>query len=81
MNSNQSSKHAFLLRSWSHQQIARVRVAVGIWLLLLTAILYGTGVGGQWAWLLVAIAVLHFGLAYRQFRIAKGDPDRSLRFR
>jgi len=56
-------------------------VGVGIWLLLLTAILYGAGVGGQWEWLLVGIAALHFGLAYRLSRIAKNDPDPSLRFR
>jgi hypothetical protein len=81
MNANRSSKQGFGPRSWSHQQIARVRVGVGIWLLLLTAILYGAGVGGPWEWLLVAIAALHFGLAYRLFRTAKDDPDSSLRFR
>ncbi|MBV9000880.1 MAG: hypothetical protein JO304_17595 [Solirubrobacterales bacterium] len=56
-------------------------MGVGIWLLLLAAILYSAGVGGEWEWLLIGIAGLHFGLAYRQFRIAKGDPDRGLRFR
>ncbi|HTX08312.1 MAG TPA: hypothetical protein VME22_06850 [Solirubrobacteraceae bacterium] len=81
MNANESRKPAFELRSWSHQQIARVRVGVGIWLLLLTAILYSAGVGGPWELLLVAIAVLHFGLAYRLLRVAKRDPDASLSFR
>ncbi len=81
MNGNQSSRRDFQLRSWSHRQIILVRVGVGIWLLLLAAILYGAGVGGPWEWLLVGIAVLHFGLAYRLIRIEKDDPDRSLRFR
>ena len=81
MNGNQSRSHVFQLRSWSHQQIARLRVGVGIWLLLLTAILYRASVGGPWELLLVGAAALHFGLAYRLFRIAKDDPDASLRFR
>ena len=81
MNGNQSRDHVFQLRSWSHQQIACLRVGVGIWLLLLTAILYRAGVGGPWELLLVGAAALHFGLAYRLFRIAKDDPDASLRFR
>ena len=81
MSGTGSSRHVFQIRSWSHQQIACLRVAVGIWLLLLAAILDNAGVGGQWEWLLVAIAVLHFGLAYRLVRIAKNDRDASLRFR
>jgi hypothetical protein len=48
-----------------------VRIGVGIWLLFLTAVLYGSGHGGQWGWLLVLGAALHFALAYRLFRIAK----------
>lgn len=81
MNGNQSPNHVYQLRSWSHQQIVRLRVGVGIWLLLLTAILYGASVGGPWELLLVGAAALHFGLAYRLFRIAKDDPDAGLRFR
>ncbi|HTU84770.1 MAG TPA: hypothetical protein VMF57_04295 [Solirubrobacteraceae bacterium] len=73
MNTNRSREHAFQLRSWSHRQIALLRVGVGIWLLLLTAILYRAGVGGPWELLLVGFAALHFGLAYRVFRIAKHD--------
>ena len=80
MKGNQSRDHVFQLRSWSHQQIACLRVGVGIWLVLLTAILYRAGVGGPWELLLVGAAALHFGLAYRLFRIAKDDPDASLRF-
>ena len=81
MNGNQPPTHVFQLRSFSHRQVARVRVGVGIWLLLLTAILSSAGVGGKWEWLLVGMAALHFGLAYRLFRIAKDDPDPTLRFR
>ncbi len=81
MNGNRSRNHVFQLRSWSHQLIACVRVGVGIWLLLLTAILYRAGVGGPWELLLVGVAALHFGLAYRLVRIAKDDPDASLRLR
>jgi hypothetical protein len=62
------------------KQVARVRVGVGIWLLFLTAVLYGSGHGGQWAWLLVVGAALHFGLAYRLFRIARKDSDRRVSF-
>jgi hypothetical protein len=81
VNGNQSPTLVFQPRSFSHRQIAHVRVGVGIWLLLLTAILYSAGVGGQWEWLLVGMAALHFVLAYRLFRIGKDDPDASVRFR
>jgi hypothetical protein len=43
--------------------IARVRVGIGIWLLVLGAILYGSGY--WWGVLMVAPAALHFYLAYR----------------
>ncbi len=42
-----------------------VRVVSGIWLLVLTAIMYGYGVGGWWGVLLVPAAAAHFWLAYR----------------
>jgi hypothetical protein len=42
-----------------------VRVVIGAWLLFLTAILYGYGVGGLWGVLLVPAAALHFFIAYR----------------
>jgi len=45
-----------------------VRVLIGIWLLVLTAILYGYGVGGWWGLLLVPAAALHFYVAYRNLR-------------
>jgi hypothetical protein len=45
--------------------VARVRRGVGVWLLILTAILYGYGQGGWWGVLLVPAAALSFYLAYR----------------
>jgi hypothetical protein len=45
--------------------IARVRVGVGVWLLILTGILCGYGRSDWLAALLVPIAGLHFYLAYR----------------
>ncbi len=42
-----------------------VRVAIGIWLLTLTGLLYGYGSGGWWGALLVPAATLHFYFAYR----------------
>lgn len=79
MDGYQPIKRVFQLGSRDPLQVARVRVGIGIWLLFLTAILYGSGHGGQWAWLLVVGAALHFCLAYRLFRIASKDPDRRMR--
>ena len=45
--------------------MAIVRVGIGVWLLDLTAIMYGYGVGGWWGLLLVPAAALHFYFAYR----------------
>jgi len=60
-------------------QIALLRVGVGIWLLVLTAILYSSGHGGDWGWLLVVAAAVNFGLAYRLFRIAEKHAGRRVR--
>jgi membrane protease YdiL (CAAX protease family) len=80
MDGHQSIKRVFQLESRYPREVARLRVGVGIWLLFLTAVLYGSGHGGQWGWLLVVAAALHFGLAYRLFRIARREPDRRVRF-
>jgi hypothetical protein len=45
-----------------------IRVLSGIWLVALTAILYGYGVGRLWAVLLVPAAAAHFYAAYRSLR-------------
>jgi hypothetical protein len=50
------------------QLVARVRVAVGAWLLTLTAILYGYNRGGWWGVLLVPAAAVCFYFAYREPR-------------
>ena len=44
---------------------ALVRIAAGVWLLVLAVILYGYGRGGWWGVLLVPTAALLFYLAYR----------------
>jgi hypothetical protein len=80
MDGYQSIKRVFQLGSRYSQQVARVRAGIGIYLLVLMAVLYGSGHGGQWAWLLAVTAALHFGLAYRLFRIARKDPDRLMTF-
>jgi hypothetical protein len=49
-----------------------VRIAAGIWLLVLTAIMYGTGHGGWWGALLLPFAALHFYLVYRVTHPVKG---------
>jgi hypothetical protein len=58
--------------------VARVRIGVGVWLLILTAVLYGSGRGGWWGVLLVPAAALHFYLAYRVPRaISSGTNSRD----
>ena len=42
-----------------------IRVVIGVWLVVLTAILYGSGRGGWWGALLVPAATLHLYIAYR----------------
>jgi hypothetical protein len=55
--------------SYRHPRlVARVRVGVGLWLLTLTAIVYGSGRSHWWALLLVPAAALNFYLAYRVSR-------------
>jgi hypothetical protein len=60
---------------WHPQLVARVRVGVGIWLLILTGTLHASGVGGWWEGLLVATAALHFYLAYRLRPAIKAERD------
>ena len=50
-----------------------VRLVTGVWLVFLTAILYGYGRGGWWGALLVPAAALHFYIAYRLIHA----PDRA----
>ncbi len=62
-----------LRSSWAweyrHRRVmVPVRVVIGIWLVALTAVMYGYGVGGWWGLLLVPAAAAHFYLAYRTAR-------------
>jgi hypothetical protein len=45
--------------------VARLRIGIGLWLLILTGLLYCYGQSGWWGLLLVPAAGLHFYLAYR----------------
>jgi hypothetical protein len=53
--------------------VSRVRIAVGVWLLILTAIVYADGPGGGWGALLVPAAALNFYLAYRMPRALRAS--------
>jgi hypothetical protein len=44
---------------------ARIRMGVGVWLLILAAILYGYDRGGWWRVLLIPAAAALFYIAYR----------------
>jgi hypothetical protein len=62
-----------LRTSWAweyrHRRVmVPVRVVSGVWLVTLTAILYGYGIGGWWGLLLVPAAAAHFYVAYRSLR-------------
>ena len=48
--------------------VARVRIGVGVWLLILTVVLYGSGRGDWWGGLLIPAAALNFYLAHRVSR-------------
>jgi len=50
---------------------AGVRTAAGVWLLILTAILYGYDRGGWWRVLLILAAALHLYFAYLLYRLPR----------
>jgi hypothetical protein len=79
MDSHQPAKRVLTLGDRYPRQVALLRVAIGIWLLFLTAVLSRSGHGGLWVWLLAATAALHFGLAYRLVRHAHNDSARHTR--
>ena len=54
---------------------ARIRMAAGVWLLILAAILYGYDRGGWWRVLLVPTAGLLFYVAYRLPRAIRARPN------
>jgi hypothetical protein len=54
---------------YGHRRVTvPVRIVCGVWLVALTAIMYGYGVGGWWGVLLVPAAAAHFYVAYRSLR-------------
>jgi hypothetical protein len=65
----QTRLRTFWAWEYGHRRVmVPVRVVSGIWLVALTAILYGYGVGGWWGVLLLPAAALHFYAAYRSLR-------------
>ncbi len=75
MQSSHFTKPVNRLGAKHPRRVAWLRIAIGIWLLGLMAALYGSGHGGQWAWLLAVGTAVHFGYAYRLFRFARNDSD------
>ena len=57
-----------------------VRIVTGVWLVVLTAILYGYGRGGWWGALLVPAATLHFYIAFRLIQRPPAERRRSRTF-
>ncbi len=66
--------------SWEFQHarvMLPVRIVIGLWLVILTMVLYGYHRGGLWGILLVPAAALHFYLAYRlatYLELQDGEP-------
>ena len=57
---------------YRHPRIfAGVRMVAGVWLLILTAILYGYDRGGWWRVLLIPAAAGHFYVAYLLHRLPR----------
>jgi hypothetical protein len=75
MNNSHFTKRINRLGAKRPLTVARLRIAIGIWLLCVMAVLYASGHGGQWAWLLALGTVVHFGYAYRLFRFARRGSD------
>jgi hypothetical protein len=79
MQNSHFTKRVNRLGATHPRQVAWLRIAIGIWLLCLMAVLYGSGHGGQWAWLLSVGTVVHFGYAYRLFHFARSDSAQRTR--
>ena len=57
--------------SWEYRHarlMLPLRIIVGVWLVSLTAVLYGSGDGGWWGAVLVPAATLQLYIAYRLIR-------------
>ena len=78
MTAYQSANRHHRAETRQPRRIAQLRGAIGLWLLLLMAVLYSTGHGGQWAWLLAVGTGVHWVWAYRLFGLARrGQPTRG----
>ena len=55
--------------------VACLRIAVGVWLLIATAMVLIRGLSGGWAALLLATAAVHFYLAYRNLAYRHDNRD------
>jgi hypothetical protein len=66
-------------REYRHARLMLpVRIAIAVWLVVLTAVLDGTGDGGWWGVVLVPAATIHLSIAFRLLqgpRPAQGPPD------
>ncbi len=71
MTAYQSITRIGTVASRHPRRIARLRVAIGIWLLFLMTVLYRSGHGGRWAWLLGVGTAVHWVWAAFLFRIAR----------
>jgi hypothetical protein len=63
--------------SWEYRHarlMLPVRIIVGVWLVFLTAVLYGHGHGGWWGAVLVPAATLQLYIAYRLIRPSAQAP-------
>jgi hypothetical protein len=61
-------RHTTIPHAWEYRHarvMVPVRIGSGIWLVCLTAILYGYSRAGWWTPLLVVAACAHFYIAYR----------------
>jgi hypothetical protein len=70
--------------SWEYRHarlMLPVRIVTGVWLVFLTAVLYGYGRGGWWGALLVPTATLHLYIAYRLIRRPDEAPGAAPRER
>ena len=79
MDASTPIKQTMTLGNRYPRQIALLRVGIGTWLIVLTVILHKAGHIGPWAWLLLAVAGLHFVLALRLVRIARRRPGGTQR--
>jgi hypothetical protein len=71
MGENQSSRRISGFGSRQPRKVALLRITIGLYLLVLTAILIATGNGDPWAWVTGGFAAVHFALAYRLLRITR----------